>query len=293
MKAIYCPRHPAGFMITGPIRNKNNFRKAAGSITVEASLAVPVLLFAAAAFLFLFLMPCTELKLQTAMQKGLNRYIVIAGIGKELDTDLTELEEGIAGSTLRTLAVGELVLAEYGRQLREQEEENILLKKNGIFMTVEERESHGGTYLLLTADYRWNITIFPSVKWMPYVRQTAIASLWEGREYEALEETEEYVYVAEYGAVYHLYPDCRYLDITIYPLAEGELEYSRNQSGGKYYPCEYCSDNTEVSAYYVTAYGTAYHFDIGCSRITRSVSKVPRQAVSLPECAVCAGREAE
>lgn len=274
---------------------KTNRNYASGSITVEASLVVPILLFIVAAFLSFFIMTFEEMKLQAAMQKGLNCYIALSSIGKALGVDLSEVEAEAAGNTLRTLAVREVVLSECGQQMWEQEGEAILSGQNGILMTVEEQESHGSTYLLLTAVYRWNITVLPGLHWTPCVSQVAIASPWEGRSYdEAAEEEGEYVYVTTYGTVYHLYPDCRYLDITLYPLAAGELECSRNRSGEKYYACEYCSGNREEQpVYYVTAYGTAYHSDLGCSRITRDVSKILRQTTSLPACSLCAAREGE
>ena len=52
------------------------------------------------------------------------------------------------------------------------------------------------------------------------------------------EEQEEYVYITENGTVYHRERNCTHLTLSIELAGKDEVGQLRNESGGKYYPCE-------------------------------------------------------
>ena len=50
----------------------------------------------------------------------------------------------------------------------------------------------------------------------------------------------KYVYITQYGEVYHIEKMCSYLVRNIKAASLAEITDLRNASGGKYYPCSLC-----------------------------------------------------
>lgn len=104
------------------------------------------------------------------------------------------------------------------------------------------------------------------------------------------EEQEEIVYITPGGEVYHTDRGCRHLKITIKNIAAANIEKARNDSGGKYYACEYCMKSEKVSTYYVTEYGDRYHIRSDCSALKRDVVAVKiSQVAGRRPCKSCGG----
>ena len=107
-------------------------------------------------------------------------------------------------------------------------------------------------------------------------------------------EQEETVYITENGIVYHRDYHCNYLDLSIRAVSSAAVSSMRNEDGGRYYPCEYCtsggwSENGNFSGMvYVTDYGDHYHSSVGCSRLKRTIYAVPvSEAVGKGACSKC------
>ena len=112
----------------------------------------------------------------------------------------------------------------------------------------------------------------------------SLRRLWTGTvllqpEEHAQEETEEeeaVVYVTENGEVFHRSLQCRILKIRPIAVPASEVGERRNNSGGKYYPCDYCCHGRPVTTglVYITDEGIRYHADRDCGEITRYVRKI-------------------
>lgn len=104
----------------------------------------------------------------------------------------------------------------------------------------------------------------------------------------------EKVYVAENGMVYHRDRECTYLRTKIRAVDVQDTWGLRNQSGGKYYPCETCCDSIEQeksATVYIAGYGERYHIYSSCPRLKRSVRQVYLFEVgSLAPCSKCGGK---
>lgn len=72
------------------------------------------------------------------------------------------------------------------------------------------------------------------------------------------------VYVTDYGTVYHRELSCRYLKLSIRQSGLSEVADLRNESGGKYYPCEKCWKEG-ADPVFLTDDGTRYHQSLNCS----------------------------
>ncbi|MGN0480727.1 MAG: hypothetical protein ACI4EV_04085 [Lachnospiraceae bacterium] len=96
----------------------------------------------------------------------------------------------------------------------------------------------------------------------------------------------EIVYITDYGQVYHTYRGCPYLNPSVRQTVRNNLVNIRNESGGRYYPCKKCYNDTYVI--YITDYGDSYHSDKNCSGLKRGIMAVSIEKVSSMElCSKC------
>ena len=98
------------------------------------------------------------------------------------------------------------------------------------------------------------------------------------------------VYVTDTGVVYHKDPACTYLDMSVQAVSKERLEEFRNESGGKYHPCESCGkEDADGGTVYITAHGTRYHTSLECKKIKRNIYAISiDEAYGLGGCSKCA-----
>lgn len=104
-------------------------------------------------------------------------------------------------------------------------------------------------------------------------------------------DTEEYVYIAENGSVYHKKQECVYLNPNIQGMEYQKAMRQRNRSGAKYKLCRRCSRNmqfTDNTVVYITIYGDSYHITKGCSGLKRTVRRVKlSETGNMASCSKC------
>lgn len=124
-----------------------------------------------------------------------------------------------------------------------------------------------------------------------YRYQQMMASNYEGISMVSDESSNDIVYVAANGRVYHLNRECTYLRTRIQSVTVCQLETKRNESGGIYYPCESCCQSQPASgdsSVYIASYGNRYHIQSSCPKLKRTVRAVHRSEVgNLPACSRC------
>lgn len=98
-------------------------------------------------------------------------------------------------------------------------------------------------------------------------------------------EEEEIVYITENGTRYHTDTGCVSLHISVQTVHSSQLSTMRNQNGGRYYPCERCHPS-KSGVFFITRDGDRFHRGADCSSLKRTV-----RAVTLEE-AVQMGRNA-
>ncbi len=168
---------------------------------------------------------------------------------------------------------------------------------NGISFWGSELKDEDGC-VIITASYHMKIPFFPDILPSIPVTQRIKVRNFCGYQPVMLEseentEDENYVYVAENGSVYHTSPNCTYLKLSTQQVDYNEIDVLRNQSGGKYYPCESCiASGTEYNVVIITDTGDRYHSSITCPAIKRTYSKVLYTEVEgMKECSRCKARD--
>ena len=121
------------------------------------------------------------------------------------------------------------------------------------------------------------------------VSQTSLSRKWIGQ--TSGSETGSYVYITDFGSVYHKSKSCSYLDLSINSVNISDIAPFRNKSGAKYSACSKCvAKNMADSKVYITDYGTLYHSDISCSALKRTIHIVKLSEVDgMSACSKCGG----
>ena len=127
---------------------------------------------------------------------------------------------------------------------------------------------------------------------LPYisVRQCRRVHSWTGYDRKTEGQQEQMVFVTPSGTVYHCSVTCTYLKLHIRSVSASAVDSLRNESGGKYYPCERCGGGR--GTVYITVYGDRYHGSLTCSGLKRGVEKIPiSQVGNKKACSRCGQQE--
>ncbi|MBR3644251.1 MAG: hypothetical protein IKN57_12180, partial [Parasporobacterium sp.] len=112
---------------------------------------------------------------------------------------------------------------------------------------------------------------------------------WAGSEQPAEENDDPVVYVTEHGTVYHTDLNCTYLNRTVESAFLKQIQYMRNDSGGKYTLCERCGKYNVIGPVYYTKYGDRYHTILSCPALERNIRQIRlSEAGGKPLCSKCA-----
>lgn len=104
------------------------------------------------------------------------------------------------------------------------------------------------------------------------------------------EGTEPIVFITPTGTVYHRSRSCTYLSPSVKAVSALQVRSLRNDSGGKYYPCEACRPGAGGTVY-ITSYGNRYHSSSACRSLKRTILEVPLSSVEdhMKACSKCGG----
>lgn len=225
------------------------------SITVEAAMAVPLFFLAAVTLLYLM----EIMAVQTAMRAGLQY------AGKKAAE-----EACVAAMVMPSHLERDIVSAVGAERL---ERSIVVGGSGGIQCDGSQISSRTGIgELMVTYEVRLPIPIFgvPPVRYQEKMRIKA----WTGYEKPGFDtDDEKIVYITETGMVYHKDYHCTYLELSIHMVSTESIESLRNESGGKYYPCEHCMRNGGKGVY-ITDTGNRYHSSLSCSGLKRTVYAV-------------------
>lgn len=260
-------------------------KSAAGSLTMEAALLLPLLIFAITAMLLPMKIMNTERKIQAGLEAAgeeISRYVYL---GTWIGTDKAGYEAGFG--------LGEAAIQAYARQQVLQyadtdQVQNVRLLRSSVLKEDDRID--------LVVDYEIRLP-FP-VLGLSAVSRTARSCrrAWtglDGKDYsgetDGEDETDEIVYVGKDSTRYHRNRNCHYLANRLRAVSAETVSELRNASGGKYYACGRCGEEAGAVVY-IMPEGENYHGSLSCSAIQAYVRAVKLSEVRhLGPCSYCSG----
>lgn len=239
-----------------------------GSLTLEASLVMPLFLAAFVALIFFLQVIQQNLHIQKALY---NQVLKISGYSYYLnDTKMSkEAQRLLEASYIKAAVIGEL---------GEKYLNNSYIKNGsrGMNLNITGKPENGilDVALEYTMEVPFNLLKIKGFNMVSRAR----CHLWIGNEKNALTDDSEYVYMTPKGTVYHIYKDCTYIKSNILSCNSGEIIDKRNASGAKYYQCGACVPYmpTRKNVYYTT-YGTRYHYSKTCYNLHSDVYMIQKK----------------
>lgn len=233
-----------------------------GSATVEATLVMPIFIFAMLALYHMSMCKIAEIQIYE-MATECSEYVAEQGYVKE-----------------ECVVTPEVVMHKY------MDDKKLISKyvvggMNGISFIGSEIDSEHMLKLKVTYFIRINIPLISKLraKRTFEVRQRC----YVGYDRIYLGDTEEndlYVYITENRDVYHMSRSCTHLKLSKKLIAADTAK--RN----KYKPCEFCAKGKRVALFViVTDTGGKYHLNDECSGLKRTVKRV--KLSSVPELGGC------
>lgn len=272
-----------------------------GSITVEASLVLPIFIYGIVAFLYFLQIFFIQDTIQSAItQTGewasqyafVYEYIKNYGTNKELNPESSQKEED---STIKNLREEFIDIKGFGistffqMKTKEYLDENLMNHScviggvDGISFE-HSRFLEQDDMIEITVLYQikipvpiykiGNISAMQSVKVRAFTGYKPPKYL---KDKEGENGEDKIVYITRTGTVYHLRRDCTYLKFNISNCILSEVGDKRNDNGGKYYKCESCIGKGKLNqsdTVYITSDGTRYHSSLSCSRLKRSIIEI-------------------
>lgn len=238
-----------------------------GSLTVEASLVLPVFIFAALSVIYICRLLLFEDEVQWALVRtGREVSVEYAVSGKRSVTDPLYLTMKMKRYVQEEIPVS---------MLRSQFDE-------------------GSKDIVLVADYSICLP-FPLLHHFPFhfteKFHTRTFSGVKTRAEGEVQDGDIPVYITETGKVYHRTLECTYLKLSISEVKYGDLEYLRGEDGGKYYACEGCGGGVlqKEQTVFVCNFGNRFHSSRGCQKLTRNIRQIKMSEAGgrLP-CSKCA-----
>lgn len=238
-------------------------------MTVEATLVLPIFLFAMILISYLGLLAKCQDEVQWAMTR----------VAREASA-----EYGASGSTVLE-----------GRAYYQTKLNSYLEVKGLAVSLLESRLFQENDEIDLIAVYQVKLPFHLLPDGTCRFRQRVHTRAFTGVEQRTEKEEQEgtVVYVTETGRVYHRRRDCTYLKLSISQMKYADISNLRNESGGKYKSCERCVRDTELSAgreVWITNFGDRYHITRSCSGIKRSIKEITlSKAGKRTPCSKCGG----
>lgn len=228
-----------------------------GSMTVEASIVLPLLLCALVGFCMLGKIYVFQQEVETALLETARQ------LGRKEHLYTKKEKEGGTIYLAKSLFKKQKKQGDFTKEL--EVSFYSFLKSDYIEETGE---------LDLCVDYQIRIPLLLLGTWKVPLRAEVCQKAWNGY-YPTAEErsaSEGYVYITEDGEVYHKDSQCYHLHVTIKEVHQVDAYYDGET---EYDPCSFCvKEGEKQSKLYITEEGDCYHEDGSCSGLTRRVRVV-------------------
>ncbi len=256
-----------------------------GSMTLEASIVLPVFILAVIVLMFFI----QSIQIQIRVQKALTSQTVkAAGYAYYInETGIPDIPENF----LEAEYIKARVISELGEDFFETA--YIVGNENGLILNLSNITDKGIIDVAIQYYMKVPYDMFGLGR-IPFVAR-ARCKAWTGNSDSTEEWNTEMVYVTERGSVYHVNRNCTYIKSDILNCRYSEISDIRNSSGAIYYPCSQCCDSeiSEGRKVYYTKYGNRYHALNYCSNLQNNVFMISLEDAKekYRACSKCGGED--
>lgn len=267
-----------------------------GSLTVEASIVLPIFLSVIMALMSFF----EVIQIQTRIQQGMKEAVTSAAGYYYLLEEPKEADDvgGEEAEDVATLLVQGGITAVYLKQKLLYSVGREILDRSWITGGSDGLTVLGSRFpdeegnLDLTVTYRVRVPFLPGNFGSLLFTQRECQRVWSGNKAPSQdgdqieEETKEdkIVYITETGSVYHTSLDCSYLKLSVKQIRHNEVVNYRSDDGSKYYACDRCEKGGSGFWVYITSSGNRFHTDPNCAALRRNVKSVKLSEVTDRHC---------
>ncbi len=230
-------------------------RKQTGSLTVEASLVLPIFVFAALSVAYISQLILYEEKVQWALTR----------VAREASAEY--------GARRKEAAMNPAYLTGKLRMYLDEDKLFVSLLRSRFDPKTDEME--------LIADYQLTVPFpIPAARRLVFAEQvhtrafTGVETRLDG---EGADDDSIIVYITKTGTAYHRKLSCTYLTLSISRVKYSDLEYMRSENGAKYYACDSCCKGRtfgEEDDVFICNYGDRFHSFQTCKNLKRSVREI-------------------
>ncbi len=252
-------------------------RSIKGSMTVEAAVILPLLLF-----FFLHIMSAVEMlrlhgKLTFALWECGKELTVYAAMPGEVEAEIPDI-------AVSYLYVKNRVEKFLGREYLENSP--LEAGANGVNYLASDYDE-GCIDIGISYSVAPQISVFP----MPDIR---LVNRYYGKVWDGYDNDLElrFVYVTVYGEVWHKSLDCTHIHHVIKETDWSSISGLRNVNGGRYSACELCREEEKGRKTYYTDQGDRYHRTGDCPALVRYIRAIMwEDTLPYSPCSRCAGEE--
>lgn len=267
-----------------------------GSITVEAALVLPILIFTLLSFFYYFAQIRFEMVMQASFTNAGTTAALVYGIeeqGEEtLDefagTEISALLSGTGAKLVKGVALSSYIYTTNASAISPFITVTTGgggIKNFSLLASAYDSEKSSGT---MSVRYRFTLPWVGKAFSGQISLQSGYFHAWVGR---SMQDAVTYVYMTPNGSVYHLSLECTYLTKRIQSVSLSTAKTTKNAYGVYYTACSICCQSgvSTGSTVYITTYGTKYHCDVNCTAITHDIKKITLEEAqeSYPLCSKC------
>ena len=263
------------------------------SMTLEAALALSLLIFAS----MMLILPMKIMDTERKMQAGLE------AVGEDFSRYAYLKDAVVGGKTFAFAGADEFAKAfcdQLGAGIAEGYVQARIMEyvdtdAVGQVTMVRSEFMEDGEHFDLILDYQIQMP-FPILGLQALNRTVRCRRrAWIGKEGEdkesegAVESMDEFVYIGKNSTRYHKNRNCHYLVNRLQAVAYEKIADHRNESGGRYHACAVCAAGADAGELvYIMPQGSSYHRTESCSAILAYVRMVRLSEVEhLGACSYC------
>ena len=272
-----------------------NIPSFAASMTIEAALCLTIFLVFFVSLCQLFLVMQLQLRVQKALEQVGNevaQYCYLSSQVPVWESDsqlIREVEEyllaELSEEAIRLRFLEVIGTETLERSVLAQSADGVSFEESGLL------KEHHRIHLIVRYQVRLPVALLGMDDITLRQHCYRYGLLGDKEPSQTVKTEEKMVYVTKNRQVYHLTLSCTYLNLSIRSVSMSQVSELRNDSGGKYYPCERCRPTGREAAVYLTEDGDRYHDEGDCAGLRRHISAIPiSEAQDLRPCSRC-GKE--